>query len=152
MLTKPKRLRNAIEALVQHFRELHGSQKQLLFREKSGQQLTPTRFGSRRETPSGVMRPERPESEKSRPKALVVIGFLIAEHVRGSISLGRHMRALSAQREKMNPQDFKPPPPTGENGAPEVLAAAKDLKAGLSSAQALSALVPKFLPSVPWIT
>jgi hypothetical protein len=62
---------------------------------------------------------------------LMVAGFLVAEHVRGRISLARYVHRLSAQGEKMSAEEFKLPPVTGENGAPEVLAAAKELKAGV---------------------
>jgi hypothetical protein len=61
---------------------------------------------------------------------MVVLGFALAEHVRGSISLARYTRALSAQGEKMTAREFMLPRPTGENGAPEVMSAAKDLKPG----------------------
>jgi hypothetical protein len=57
--------------------------------------------------------------------------FLLVEHVRGSVSLARYLRALSAQGEKMTAHDFMLPSPSpGENGAPEVLALVKDLQAG----------------------
>src|SRR5258705_10760515 len=56
--------------------------------------------------------------------------FLVEERVRGRISLGQYIRRLKAQGEKMSPGDFILPPAAGENGAAEVLAAAKELSTG----------------------
>lgn len=70
---------------------------------------------------------------------VLVLGFFVAEHVRGSVSLARYLRALSAQGEKVSAREFlDPPPPPSENGAPAVLAASNDLKPG--------AILPKSYP------
>lgn len=62
------------------------------------------------------------------PLALLV--FLLAEHLRGHIALERYVRAMRAQGEKMSPREFALPVAPGENGAPEILKAEKDLKPG----------------------
>src|SRR6266700_2237369 len=62
---------------------------------------------------------------------LILLGFLLAEHLRGHIALARYLRTLRAHGEKVSARDFLSQIPQGENGAPEVLAAAKDLKPGL---------------------
>src|SRR5205807_2245209 len=56
--------------------------------------------------------------------------FLVEERVRGGILLGRYISRLKVQGEKISPRDFILPPAAGENGAVEVLAAAKELSAG----------------------
>src|SRR5690348_1420619 len=62
---------------------------------------------------------------------LLLAGFLVIEHVRGSISLARYMRNLRAQGETISATAFRLPRPLpGDNGAPEVLAAVKDLQPG----------------------
>jgi len=61
---------------------------------------------------------------------VLLLAFLVVEHVRGRISLARYKVRLHAQGEKMTAREFISPPPPGENGAPEVLAAAKDLTNG----------------------
>jgi len=60
----------------------------------------------------------------------ITLLFLVEERVRGGLLLGRYIRHLKAQGEKMNPRDFILPPVSSENGAPEVLAATKDLAPG----------------------
>jgi hypothetical protein len=60
----------------------------------------------------------------------ITLMFFLEERVRGSISLGRYIRQLKAQGEKMTPRDFILPRAEGENGATEVLAAAQALSAG----------------------
>lgn len=60
----------------------------------------------------------------------VVVGSLIFEHVRGSILLARYLRELRARGEKMTVAEIKLPRLDGENGAPDVLAAAKKLLPG----------------------
>ena len=63
--------------------------------------------------------------------ASMTMMFFLEERLRGSISLGRYIRRLQAQGEKMTPRDFILPPASGENGAAEVLAAAQELSAGV---------------------
>ncbi|HEY5912617.1 MAG TPA: hypothetical protein VJA21_18605 [Verrucomicrobiae bacterium] len=63
--------------------------------------------------------------------AVVVMGFFIVEHARGSVSLARYKRALSARGEKLSAREFRLLPASGENGAPEVLVAATELNAGV---------------------
>jgi len=60
----------------------------------------------------------------------VIIGSLSFEHVRGRIMLAHYLRDLRARGEKMTVAEIKLPRPEGENGAPDVLAAAKNLKTG----------------------
>src|SRR5437660_1191123 len=60
----------------------------------------------------------------------VTLMFLVEERVRGGILLGRYISRLKVQGEKISPRDFILPPAAGENGAVEVLAAAKELSAG----------------------
>jgi hypothetical protein len=64
---------------------------------------------------------------------LVLLPFLFlgCEHVRGSVSLWRYKRFLVATGEKLRPQDLSRPSSSGENGAPEVLAAQGELKEGV---------------------
>ncbi|HLH56997.1 MAG TPA: hypothetical protein VKY92_25680 [Verrucomicrobiae bacterium] len=61
---------------------------------------------------------------------LVLLGFLVIEHLRGHIALAHYVHTLRAQGEKMNAREFLLPIPAGENGAPEILVAAKELKPG----------------------
>ena len=56
--------------------------------------------------------------------------FLICERVRGAMSLARYKRQLIAKGEKLTPTDLVRHPEPGENGAPEILAAMKELKEG----------------------
>jgi hypothetical protein len=60
----------------------------------------------------------------------LMLGFLVVEHLRGRISLARYINRLSAEGEKMTARDFLAAPPKGENGAPEILATANELKPG----------------------
>jgi hypothetical protein len=60
----------------------------------------------------------------------ITLLFLVEERVRGGILLGRYIRRLKEQGEKMSSRDFILPPAAGENGAAEVLAAAKELTTG----------------------
>jgi len=76
------------------------------------------------------------------PLALLV--FLLAEHLRGQIALDRYVRAMRAQGEKMSPREFLLPVAPGENGAPEILEAAKELKPGQ--------VLPKTYPPRMWLT
>src|ERR1700720_2770618 len=63
------------------------------------------------------------------PVVLVVL-FLVCEHVRGRISLAHYRRELVAKGEKITPQALVSDRPAGENGAPEILAAFDELKKG----------------------
>lgn len=56
--------------------------------------------------------------------------FLLFERVRGQISLARYKRELAAKGEKLTFRELIPPIPQGENGAPEILEAAKRLQEG----------------------
>jgi len=63
------------------------------------------------------------------PPGMLLV-FLLAEHLRGRIALAHYVRSLRMQGEKMSAREFLLPPQPGENGAPEVLAAAEDLQPG----------------------
>src|SRR4051794_10669143 len=73
-----------------------------------------------------------------RRKALLVLVvlpllgpvLLVGEHVRGRAMLDRYLRSLKAQGVKLTAAEFRDPPLSVKNGAPEVLAAAKLLKSG----------------------
>jgi hypothetical protein len=54
----------------------------------------------------------------------------VFEGVRGRVSLARYRRALLAQGEILSPLQLNQPSTNGDNGAPEVLAAIRELKAG----------------------
>jgi len=56
--------------------------------------------------------------------------FLFEEHLRGGLSLAHYRRELAARGEKLTPQALTEDRPTGENGAPEIIAAASQLKKG----------------------
>jgi hypothetical protein len=62
---------------------------------------------------------------------LLPLAFLVFERVRGQSSLARYKRQLVAEGMKLSPRDFVQPPSTGENGAPEIVAAARRLQKGL---------------------
>jgi hypothetical protein len=64
--------------------------------------------------------------------------FLLCEHVRGRVLLAHYKRVLIAKGEKLTAHDLASPSPQGENGAPEVFNAQKELKAG--------AVLPKHCP------
>jgi hypothetical protein len=57
--------------------------------------------------------------------------FLLFERVRGQISLARYKRELAAKGEKLTFGELITPVPQGENGAPEVFEAIKQLKEGV---------------------
>jgi hypothetical protein len=57
--------------------------------------------------------------------------FLIEENLRGRIGLNRYLRGLAARGEKLSASEFMSRSSAGENGASEVMAAAKELKPGL---------------------
>src|SRR5436190_15904190 len=59
-----------------------------------------------------------------------VLALLVFKGVRGRISLARYRRALLAQGEILSPLQLSQPSTNGDNGAPEVLAAIRELKAG----------------------
>ncbi len=61
---------------------------------------------------------------------LAFFGFLLIEHVRGHFALSRYIRGLQEQGEQVTRKEFMQPVQPGENGFPEVLAAAKELKPG----------------------
>ena len=61
---------------------------------------------------------------------LLLALFLLVERWRGQISLASYQRGLVAQGEKLTARDFARPAPAGDNGAPTVLAAQKELAAG----------------------
>lgn len=61
---------------------------------------------------------------------LAFFGFLLVEHVRGRFALSRYIRGLQEQGEKVTRKEFIQPVQPGENGLPEVMAAAKELKEG----------------------
>ena len=65
-------------------------------------------------------------------------GFLMCEHVRGRVSLALYRHSLIAKGEKLTVRDLASPPAQGENGAPEVMQALKELKEG--------AVLPKHYP------
>jgi hypothetical protein len=56
---------------------------------------------------------------------------LLCEHVRGRVSLAHYKRILIAKGEKLTAQEFASPSPRGENGAPGILEAKKELKEGV---------------------
>lgn len=56
--------------------------------------------------------------------------FLLEEHVRGALVLAHYRHELVAQGEKMTPKSLTEDRPDGENGAPEIIAAASELKKG----------------------
>lgn len=56
--------------------------------------------------------------------------FLLEEHVRGRISLAHYRRVLVARGEKLTPQALEADRPSGENGAPEIMAASAELIKG----------------------
>src|SRR5262245_19461373 len=62
---------------------------------------------------------------------LLLVVFLLEEHVRGKITLARYKRELIAKGEKITPRDFMAPPRTQENAAPTVYEAIKGLKEGV---------------------
>jgi hypothetical protein len=64
--------------------------------------------------------------------------FLMCEHVRGRVSLALYRHSLIAKGEKLTARELASPPTQGENGAPEVLQAQKELKEG--------AVLPKHYP------
>ena len=57
--------------------------------------------------------------------------FLLCEHLRGRISLAHYRHVLIAQGEKLTAHDLTPLSPRGENGAPEIVEAKKELKEGM---------------------
>src|SRR5260370_42242279 len=60
----------------------------------------------------------------------VLVLFLLCERVRGHVSLGRYKRQLISKGEKLTPGDIDRVPSAGENGAPEIIAATRQLKKG----------------------
>jgi hypothetical protein len=56
--------------------------------------------------------------------------FLVFEHFRGMVSLARYRRAQAAEGRVLTPADLVSDLPKGENGAPEVMAAARALVKG----------------------
>src|SRR5512138_68293 len=56
--------------------------------------------------------------------------FLVFEHFRGMISLARYRRAQAAEGPVLTPADLVSELPKGENGAPEVMAAARAIVKG----------------------
>src|SRR5258707_8053976 len=62
--------------------------------------------------------------------AFLPVAFLLSEHARGRISLGRYKRKLVAKGEKLTARDFGSPSSNGENGAPVVWEAVKRLQEG----------------------
>jgi len=56
--------------------------------------------------------------------------FLLEEHIRGKVSLARYKQELIAKGEKLSLRDFISQQSQSENGAPEIIAAMKDLKKG----------------------
>lgn len=56
--------------------------------------------------------------------------FLLAERIRGQVSLARYKRELISKGEKLNAKDFIGNAGEGENGAPEIMEAIKQLKKG----------------------
>jgi hypothetical protein len=84
---------------------------------------------------------------KPRSKIVIVIllilfvlpvVFLLCERLRGQVSLARYKRVLIAKGEKLTVHDLTLPSLRGENGAPEILEATKDLKEGI--------ILPKHCP------
>ena len=60
------------------------------------------------------------------------LAFLLCERVRGQVaSLARYKRALIATGEKLTAGELTPLSPRGENGAPEIAEAMKELKEGV---------------------
>jgi hypothetical protein len=57
--------------------------------------------------------------------------FLVFEHLRGSIALSRYQKALVLKGEKLFPQDLVRTNQAGENGAPELTAAAESFRDGM---------------------
>jgi len=62
---------------------------------------------------------------------LLLAVFLVFERVRGGISLSQYKRELMAKGEKLSARDLRSLPAAGENGAPEILEAAEQLKEGV---------------------
>ncbi len=62
---------------------------------------------------------------------LLPFGLLVFERFRGKVSLARYKRQLIAQGEKLSARDFASPLTNGDNGAPEIFEAAKQLKEGV---------------------
>lgn len=60
----------------------------------------------------------------------LVLALLVFEGVRGRLSLAHYRRALLAQGEILSPLKLSQPSTNGDNGAPEVLAAIRELKVG----------------------
>ena len=69
---------------------------------------------------------------------LVLLVFLLAEHLRGHIALARYVRAMRAQGEKMSPREFLLPVAPGENGAPEISGSRKGAEARPSPSKDVS--------------
>ena len=61
---------------------------------------------------------------------IVLFLFLLLERVRGQMGLARYKRELISSGEKLSANDFITRTNTGENGAPDVMAAIKQLKDG----------------------
>ncbi len=62
---------------------------------------------------------------------LILSGFLLVEHFRGKIALAKYKDNLRTKGEKLTVQDLTRGDPQGDNGAPRVFAAIKQLKPGV---------------------
>ncbi|PWU10934.1 MAG: hypothetical protein C5B50_24515 [Verrucomicrobia bacterium] len=75
---------------------------------------------------------------------VLLLLFLLEEHFRGKISLAHYKRQLIAKGEKLTVAEINAQKPTGENGAPEIMAAIKELQE--------DAILPKYPPPAMKLT